>query len=103
MNTTTAIYRRGRIFPKIQWTEAQFASREAEREAFYQRCYPIFDRIKSQFITTHHNWFMAIEPDSEDIFIDRDIEVVSLKCREKHPTKLHYTFGINESGVCGTI
>lgn len=50
---------------------------------------------------------MAIEPDSEEHFIDRDLEVASLRCREKHPGKLHYTFRntfrINESGACGSI
>jgi hypothetical protein len=95
--------RRGRIFPEIKWTEEQKAQREAEREAFYQRCKPIFDRVKSEVMATHYNWFVAIEPDSGDYFIDQDLEVVSLRCREKYPGKIHYTFRINESGTCGTI
>jgi hypothetical protein len=103
MIRTTATRRRGRIFPEIQWTPEQKAERAAEREAFYQRCYPIFDRVKSELIVTHYNWFIAIEPDSEEYFIDRDLEVTSLQCREKHPGKLHYTFRINESGACGSI
>jgi hypothetical protein len=91
--------RQGRIFPEIQWT----IDLVAEREAFYQRCYLIFDRVRSELILTHYNWYAAIEPDSGDRFIDRDLEAASLQCRSKHPSKLHYTFRINESGSCGTI
>jgi hypothetical protein len=100
---TTRTVRRGRIFPEIQWTEEQFAEWEAEREAFYQRCKPIFDKVKSEFIETHYNWYVAVEPDSGDYFIDKDLEVASRICREKHPAKIHYAFRINETGACGTI
>jgi hypothetical protein len=67
--------RQGRIFPEIQWTIDRVAVREAEREAFFERCYPIFDRVRSELISTHYNWYVAIEPDSGDRFIDRDLEV----------------------------
>jgi hypothetical protein len=103
MVRTTATRLRGRIFPEITWTPEQTARQHAERKAFFERCYPIFDRVKSELIATHYNWFIAIEPDSEEYFIDRDLEVASLQCREKHPGKLHYTFRINESGTCGSI
>ena len=111
MTKTTATRRRGRIFPEIQWTPEQKAERAAESEAFYQRCYPIFDRVKPELIATHYNWFIAIEPDSKEYFIDspwerlrqRDLEVASLQCRATYPGKLHYTFRINESGACGSI
>lgn len=103
MTKTTATRRRGRIFPEIQWTPEQKAERKAERKAFYQRCYPIFDRVRTELIATHYNWFIAVEPDSEQYFIDLDLEVASLQCRSKHPGKLHYTFRINESGTCGSI
>ncbi|WP_310484476.1 hypothetical protein [Chamaesiphon sp. VAR_48_metabat_403] len=103
MTKTTATRRRGRLFPEIQWTPEQKAKREAESEAFYQRCYPIFDRVKPELIATHYNWFIAIEPDSGEYFIERDLEVASLQCQAKYPGKLHYTFRINESGACGSI
>jgi hypothetical protein len=59
---TNLSHRQGRVFPEIQWTPERIADREVEREAFYQRCYPIFDRIRAEKIATHHNWFVAIEP-----------------------------------------
>jgi hypothetical protein len=95
--------RRGRIFPSIQWTEEQKAQRRAEREAFYQRCKPIFDKVRAELIETHHNWFVAVEPDSGDYFIDKNIEMVGKLCRERHPGKIPHVFRINETGACGTI
>ncbi len=99
----TRTARQRRIFPEIQWTEEQFANWEAEREEFYQRCKPIFDQVKSELIETHYNWFVAVEPDSGNYFVDKDLEVASLRCREQHPSKIHYSFRINETGICGTI
>lgn len=103
MNKQTRTVRRGRIFPQIQWTEEQKAQKRAEREAFYQRCKPIFDRVKSELIETHYNWYVAVEPDSGDYFVDQDLNQVWKKCGDKHPGKIHHTFRINETGACGTI
>ena len=61
MIKTTATRLRGRIFPEIQWTTEQKAQQQAEREAFYQRCNPIFDRVKSELIATHYNPHSALQ------------------------------------------
>ncbi len=99
----TRTARRGRIFPEIQWTEEQKAQREASREAFYQRCKPIFDKVKSELIETHYNWYVTVEPDSGEYFVDKNLEAAWRKCHEKYPGKIHHTFRINETGACGTI
>lgn len=99
----TPTVRRGRIFPEIQWTEAQKAQKKAEREDFYQRCQPIFERVQPELIKTHYNWYIAIEPDSGEYFVAQDDLVVAQIARQKYPnTKLHI-FRINETGVCGTL
>lgn len=94
---------RGRIFPEIQWTEEQKAQWRTEREEFKARCLPIFNQVKLEFIETHYNWYVAVEPDSGEYFVDKDLEVASRICHEKHPGKIHHAFRINETGVCGTI
>jgi hypothetical protein len=95
--------RRGRIFPEIQWTEEKIAQWEAKQEAFYQRCKPIFDRVKSQYIETHYNWYMTVEPESGDYFIDKD-EMTAIKMsRQQHPDAPVFIFRINETGIAGTI
>lgn len=95
--------RRGRIFPEIQIPPEELARREAEREAFSKRCREIFNKLLPELIDKYYGWYIAIEPDSGDYFIDRDKETASLKARHKHPNIIHHMFGINETGVSGRI
>jgi hypothetical protein len=95
--------RRGRIFPDIQIPKEELARREAEAEAFSERCEIIFQKLLPELIEQYYGWYIAIEPDSGDYFIDKDKETASLKARQKHPNVIHHMFGINETGVSGTI
>lgn len=95
--------RRGRIFPEIQWTEEQKAQREAEREAFRARCEPLYEKLKPELMQTHYNWYVTIEPDSGEYFINQDEIKGALEARKKYPGADLFTFRINETGVCGTI
>jgi hypothetical protein len=95
--------RRGRIFPEIQWTEEQKAQWNAEREAFKQRCKFIFDQVKPELIKTHYNWYMAVEPDSEEYFIHEDVLLVAQMAQKKYPNARLHVFRINETGACGRI
>ncbi len=101
--TVNRTVRRGRLFSEIQWSEEKKAQWRAERAAFYQRCKPIFDRLKPELIKTHYNWYMAVEPDSGDYFIDKDDMVATKMCRQKHPNAIPFLFRINHTGACGTI
>jgi hypothetical protein len=94
---------RGRIFPEIQWTEAQKAQWRAEQEAFYQRCKPIFNSVQSELIKTHYGWYMAVEPESGDYVVDKDELTAINMSRQKHPNSPVFIFRINETGVAGTI
>ena len=100
---STPATRRGRIFPEIQWTEQQKAQKRTEREEFYQRCKPIFDKVQPELIKTHYNWYVAIEPDSGEYFLDQDDLVVAQIAHQKYPNAKLHVFRINETGVCGTI
>ncbi len=95
--------RRGRIFPEIQWSEEKKAQWKAEQEAFRKRCQPIFERVKPELIKTHYNWYIAVEPESGDYFIDKDEIVAMQMSRQKHPNAPFYLFRINETGISGTI
>ncbi|MDH6060189.1 hypothetical protein NWP17_07020 [Chrysosporum bergii ANA360D] len=100
---TIIIVRRGRVFPEIQWTEEQKAQDRARRKAFSDRCWVIFERLKPEILDKYYGWYIAIEPDSGDYFIDQDKEVVSKMAREKYPHLIHHIYGINETGVSGRI
>lgn len=101
---TTRSVRRGRIFPEIQWTEEQITIKRAERSDFYQRSKEIFDSVKREYIDTHYGWYMVVEPDSGDYFVDQDEEAVMQQVRVMHPGTVRlFLFRINETGVSGTI
>ena len=95
--------RRGRIFPEHTIPPEELARRKAEREARYQRCRPVFERVRDELIADHYNWFMIIEPNSGDYFIDLNEEVADQKARQKYPSGWLVTFRINETGACGKI
>lgn len=93
----------GRIFPEIKIPPEELAIREAEAEAFSLRCEAIFQELLPELIEQYYGWYIAIEPDSGHYFIDKDKETASLKARQKYPNVIHHMFGINETGVSGTI
>lgn len=95
---------RGRIFPEIQWTEEQRAKSRAQRSNFHQRSQVVFDRVKPEYMQTHYNWYMVVEPESGNYFIARDEETAMQMARQKHPGVVPlFLFQINETGVSGTI
>ncbi|NER47736.1 MAG: hypothetical protein F6J92_13755 [Symploca sp. SIO1A3] len=105
MTETTAkkIIRRGRLFPEIQWSSEEKASRKAESEAFEQRCRAIFERVLPQLIEQHYGWYISVEPDSGDYVIDPDKETARNKAHQKHPNKIHCMFCLNDTGATGRI
>ncbi|MBD2139052.1 hypothetical protein H6F32_16065 [Anabaena sp. FACHB-1237] len=95
--------RRGRIFPELTLSPEELAKREAERAAFHQRCWAIFQRLLPELMQDYYNWYIAVEPDSGDYFVDQNMEVASKKAREKYRHVIHFLFRINETGVTGRI
>jgi hypothetical protein len=95
--------RRGRVFPEKQLSPEEKVRLKAEDEVFYNRCRNIFDRVQPELIKDHYNWFIVIEPDSGDYFIDLDEEVVMAEAERKHPDKMRLIMRVNETGACGRI
>jgi len=100
---TQRVIRRGRVFPEIQWTEEQKTQEKARRQAFYERCWAIFERLKPTLLDKYYGCYIAIEPDSGEYFISQDKAIASNMARAKHPHVIHHIFGINETGVSGRI
>ncbi|MEW5857498.1 MAG: hypothetical protein AB1861_08960 [Cyanobacteriota bacterium] len=95
--------RQGRVFPERQLSPEEKAKRRAEDEEFSKRCREIFDRVQPELIKDHYDWFIIVEPDSGDYFIDPDKTVARAKAREKHPDKKRLIMCLNETGTCGRI
>lgn len=81
----------------------EIARLEAEDEEFGKRCEEIFNRVYPELVKEHYNWFILIEPESGDYFIDPDSEVASRKGHEKHPKAVMLMMRLNETGTCGRI
>ena len=95
--------RRGRLFPEYTIPQEELDRREAENAALYQRCRPIFERVKPELIEEHYNWFIIIEPDSESYVMDANQEVAFEKAHQQYPNKRSLAFRLNETGACGMI
>ncbi|MGL5064020.1 MAG: hypothetical protein ACRC62_28875 [Microcoleus sp.] len=95
--------RRGRIFPEHNWSPERMAKHKAEREALGKRCRAVFDRVAPELITDHYNWFIVIEPDSGDYFIDPEANVAVQKACQKYAMNMLGTLRLNETGTCGMI
>ncbi|HAG83787.1 MAG TPA: hypothetical protein DCL61_22225 [Cyanobacteria bacterium UBA12227] len=92
------------IFPnRPPLSPEEIARRKAERKAFAQRCQVIFDRVYPKLSAEHYNWFIYIEPDSGDYFIDNNREIARQKAKEKHPHKVIMAMRLNETGCVGRI
>jgi hypothetical protein len=102
-SSSNKIKRRGRIFPEIQWSPEKLAQYKVEREEFFQRCQTIFKRVRPELIEKYYGWYMAIEPNSGNYFIDADKDMARKKAREKYPNAITCMFCINETGACGRI
>ena len=97
------VVRRGRLFPEIQWTEDRINLYRSDLEIHHQRCKLVFEQLQPELIKSHYNWFMAVDSESGDYFVDKDEEVVTQICLQKHPNAIPFIFVINETGVAGRI
>ncbi|NJK68331.1 MAG: hypothetical protein HC941_19000 [Microcoleus sp. SU_5_3] len=101
--TTSCSGRRGRLFPEFTIPPEELARRTTEKEARRQRYREVFARVSLELIDEHYNWFMVIEPNSGDYFIDPNEEIAVQKAREKYPQGMIGIHRINETGACGTL
>ena len=94
---------KGRLFPEYTIPPEELAKREAEKNARSQRYREIFAQVSPQLIKEHYNWFIVIEPNSGDYFVDIDEEIAVQKARQKYPTSMVGIMRLNETGTCGKI
>lgn len=95
--------RQGRIFPEYTIPPEELARREVEKNARCQKARRVFDHVAPTLIDNHYNWFIIIEPNSGDYFIDLDEDVAMQKARQKYPRGWVVIFRLNETGTCGKI
>lgn len=92
------------LFPdRPRLSSEEVAQRKAKRETFARRCREIFWRVYPELVRGHYDWFIYIEPDSGDYFLDRDRDVARQKAKQKYPSALLMAMRVNETGTVGKI
>ncbi|NJL66656.1 MAG: hypothetical protein HC849_28490 [Oscillatoriales cyanobacterium RU_3_3] len=96
---------RKRISPDRIVPPEELARRKAERTERRLRGRAIFERLRPELIGEHYNWFIAIEPDSEEYLIDPTLLGIVQKIKEYCSDKnvMLTAFRLNETGACGRI
>ncbi|NES02973.1 MAG: hypothetical protein F6K22_09010 [Okeania sp. SIO2F4] len=96
---------RTRLFPGQFLPPEEIARRKTAKAEFSARCRVVFEKLRPQLIEKYYNWFIAVDPDSEEYLIDSSLEGLLKKVRNNYPdgiVKLT-TYRLNEIGVCGKI
>ena len=92
--------RLGKVFPGREPTPEEIEKVEAEMQALMKRCDEIFEAAKPKLIDDYYDWYMVIEPESGDYFIDKDDKVAIQKADEKYPHARCVVYCVNETGAC---
>jgi hypothetical protein len=92
------------LFPEQKkLSSAELEQLETEDRIFAHNCREIFNRVYPELVAKYYNWFIVIEPESKDYFIDRH-ETSAWKCaKQKYPNSMLLIMRINETGTCGRI
>ena len=69
------------------------------KPGFIKRSRLIFDQISPKLTQDYSGWYIAIEPDSGDYFIDANKAVARQKARQKHPFGIICTLQLIERGA----
>lgn len=95
--------RRSRILPPSIIAPEELNRRQEHRHALAMRCRAVFERLRPHLMETHYNWFIAIDPDSEDYLIDQNLQGLTQQIRHSYGnTDVKLTiFRLNETGSCG--
>ncbi len=96
--------RRTRIVPSTP-TDPEVIQREQEAQhALEERCRPLFDRLRPTLRETYPNWFIAIDPETENYFLDPTLRGLTVKISQtlKGDT-IPMIFRLNDTGTCGRI
>jgi len=81
----------------------EIAKRKAESAELRARCEVVFEKLRPQLIGQYYNWFIAIDPDSEEYLIAPSFLEIFEKVRDSNLRGKGTIIRLNETGVCGYI
>jgi hypothetical protein len=97
--------RRSRILPPSAIAPEELHRRREQSHALAVRCRVVFERLRESLIETHYNWFIAVDPDSENYFIDPTLPGLTQQIHDSYGhTDIKLTiFRLNDNGTCGRL
>jgi hypothetical protein len=97
--------RRSRILPPSAIAPEELHRRREQKRALALRCRPLFERWRSVLMETHYNWFIAIDPDSEQYLLDPTLKGITQQIRDAYSgNEVKLTiFRLNDTGTCGRL
>ncbi len=75
------------------WTDTKKFKKLADRARL------IYDKVKDQFEPKENGKFLAIEPDSGDVYMNKDEVEAIMLAKKDHPSKLVYLMRIGYEAV----
>ncbi|BAZ30104.1 hypothetical protein NIES4074_25600 [Cylindrospermum sp. NIES-4074] len=97
--------RRSRIlsYPSVKLSDSYH--RQEQRQALANRCRVVFEHLREPLMVTHYNWFIAIDPDSEEYLIHPQLQELTQQIRQTYgDNEVKLTiFRLNETGTCGRL
>lgn len=69
----------------------QFSPKKAN-PGYVARARAIYDSLLHELTGNYPGWYVAIEPDSGDYFLNADKDLAQQSARQKHPSQLICTF-----------
>ncbi|MGG6263345.1 hypothetical protein ACQ4M3_03200 [Leptolyngbya sp. AN03gr2] len=82
---------------------SQTKNQAVDTTQLYERGRSIFEKVLPELMGIYYNWFILIEPDSGDYFVDMDELNALTKARQKHPQSVFAIFRLNETGNTGRV
>jgi hypothetical protein len=70
--------------------------------AYIARARTIYDSKSKELTSNYPNWYIAIEPDSGEYFLNADKKLAQQSARQKHPGRLICTFQLIPVEHCQT-
>jgi len=104
LKTRTKVPHSSPLFPdRPRFSSEEITKRQTEQEIFAQRCREIFRRVYPELVQKYHDWFIYIEPNSGEYFIDSERTLARKKAKEKYPKAVLMAMCLNETGTVGKI
>ncbi len=96
--------RRTRIVPPTP-TDPEVIQREREaQQSLREQCRPLFERLRPTLRETHPNWFIAIDPNTEEYILDPTLRGLTEKISQVYSgNTIRMIFRLNDTGTCGRI